>query len=166
MPHPPFFWGMVWTSHPPFFLGMEAIPKKKGGKKRGDPSFFTDGPRSPFFLKAILQKIEGSPFFSFFLWIASSGFFPYFGGPIRGGGFHILFVFFFFFFFGIQGFLWSVPGSQGSMTTNTDVQKSSCQRMQGGPLPPGQHYGISTPLCIFPFWLRLATVNAKILRNS
>ena len=67
MPHPPFFWGMVWTSHPPFFLGMEAIPKKKKGAKKGGSSFFyTDGPRSPFFFKAILQKIEGSPFFSFF----------------------------------------------------------------------------------------------------
>ena len=45
---------------------MEAIPKKKGAKKGGSSFFYTDGPRSPFFFKAILQKIEGSPFFSFF----------------------------------------------------------------------------------------------------
>ena len=46
MPHPPFFGGMVWTSHPPFFIQMAHDP--------------------PFFFKAILQKIEGSPFVYFF----------------------------------------------------------------------------------------------------
>ena len=52
-----------------FFWGMEAIPKKKGAKKEGSSFFYTDGPRSPFFFKAILQKIEGSPFFSFFFFV-------------------------------------------------------------------------------------------------
>ena len=49
VPHPPFFWGMVWTSHPPFFLGMEAIPKKKGGKKRGILLFLYRWPTIPLF---------------------------------------------------------------------------------------------------------------------
>ena len=55
-----------------FFLGWKPSLKNRG-QKRGILLFYTDGPRSPFF-KAILQKIEGSPFFSFFLWIASSGY--------------------------------------------------------------------------------------------
>ena len=72
VPHPPFFLGMVWTSHPPFFQGWKPS-LKKGGKKRGILLFLYRWPTMPPFFKAILQKIEGSPFFSFFLWIAFSG---------------------------------------------------------------------------------------------
>ena len=70
-------WG--WSAPSAFFLGdgMDLSSsfffrdgshplKKKGAKKGGSSFFYTDGPRSPFFFKAILQKIEGSPFFSFF----------------------------------------------------------------------------------------------------
>ena len=78
MPHPPFFGGMVWTSHPPFFRDG-SHPKKKGQKK-GDPPFFIQMAHDPPFLKAIGRypsKNWGIPlFFSFFLWIASSGSLP------------------------------------------------------------------------------------------
>ena len=63
--HAAFFWGDVMDLSSSFFLGMEVIPEKKGGKKRGILLFYTDGPRSPFFLKATLEKNEGSPIFSF-----------------------------------------------------------------------------------------------------
>ena len=62
-----FFWGDGMDLSSSFFLGMEAIPKKKKGQKKGDPSFFfTDGPRSPFFLRLSFKKLRDPPFFPFF----------------------------------------------------------------------------------------------------
>ena len=71
--HPAFFRGMWWTSHPPFFLGMEVIPREKGAKKGGSSFFYTDGPRSPFFLRLPLKEWGILHFFLFFCGFASSG---------------------------------------------------------------------------------------------
>ena len=70
--HPAFFGGDVMDLSSSFFLGMEVIPEKKGGKKRGILLFLYRWPTIPLFLRLPLKN-EGSPIFSFFLWIASSG---------------------------------------------------------------------------------------------
>ena len=56
VPHPPFFLGDGMDLSSSFFLGMEAIPKKKGGKKRGILLFLYRWPTIPLFFKAILQN--------------------------------------------------------------------------------------------------------------
>ena len=66
MPHLPFFWGDGVDLSSSFFFGMGAIPKKKGGKKGGSSFFYTDGPRSPFFLRLSFKKLRDPPFFPFF----------------------------------------------------------------------------------------------------